>query len=204
VGTRIQAALQSMRRHPVEFLQYFAGRLDHVILFSAAADEIPPPGLLEGATLRKLTDAELRQLPHPSAEWRELEAHRFAEFGFNGAYAIFYGDELAHVSWVVPPEQEAATGPRIVGLKSGEIEISACYTSPAFRGRSIYPHVIRCLAAIYREQGTKLIWMKTNADNIASQRGIEKAGLKRRGHALRWWFGYLPGFEGFILRGHRW
>ena len=40
--------------------------------------------------------------------------------------------------------------------------------------------------------------------NVASQRGMQKAGLTPHGRIFRLAFNYLPGETVFTLRGHRW
>ena len=61
--------------------------------------------------------------------------------------------------------------------KSGPA-IGDCVTSPAYRGKSIYPLVINRVAAKLLDDGFKEVFILVNSDNISSIRGIEKAGFK--------------------------
>jgi RimJ/RimL family protein N-acetyltransferase len=54
---------------------------------------------------------------------------------------------------------------------------------PGFRGRGIYGYAISKLLQLAKDQGVRRVFMKTAADNTASQSGIEKAGLVRVGSA---------------------
>ena len=63
-----------------------------------------------------------------------------------------------------------------IQLTEDDVYIHDCATSIEVRGQSIYPYVISKIA---RDAGSgKRILIATNVNNIASVRGIEKAGFK--------------------------
>lgn len=56
--------------------------------------------------------------------------------------------------------------------------IGNCVTSEAYRGQSIYPKMIARIAADALSRGVKEVFIIVNTDNVASIRGIEKAGFE--------------------------
>ncbi|RZJ27593.1 MAG: N-acetyltransferase [Flavobacterium sp.] len=66
---------------------------------------------------------------------------------------------------------------KLVG-KSGPA-IGNCVTSEAYRGQSIYPFVINNIASkLLLKKKVSEVFIIVNSDNIASIRGIEKAGFE--------------------------
>ncbi len=65
---------------------------------------------------------------------------------------------------------------RYLGEK--ECEIGPCYTNTDFRGRGIYPKVLRFIMSDY---DAETFYMTVHKDNASSIRGIEKAGFERCG-----------------------
>lgn len=63
-------------------------------------------------------------------------------------------------------------------LSKSEAEIGPCFTAPDFRGKGIYPYVLR---KILSEGGYNGYYMIVRNDNISSIKGIEKAGFERIG-----------------------
>lgn len=55
--------------------------------------------------------------------------------------------------------------------------IGNCVTSEAYRGQSVYPKMIAKIATETLAAGKKEVFIIVNTDNIASIRGIEKAGF---------------------------
>lgn len=63
-------------------------------------------------------------------------------------------------------------------LPQGAIHIGPCYTPPTFRGNGYYPCLIRYIAGSYKGINC---FMFVHESNMASIRGIEKAGFVRVG-----------------------
>lgn len=57
--------------------------------------------------------------------------------------------------------------------------IGQCVTSKQYRGKSIYPFVINKIARETLDSGHDEVFIVVNVDNIASIKGIEKAGFKK-------------------------
>jgi len=61
--------------------------------------------------------------------------------------------------------------------------IGDCVTSTDYRGQSIYPYVINKIACEYlNARGVREMFIVVNDNNIASIKGIEKAGFTLRAH----------------------
>jgi len=156
------------------------------VVFSAAVEGIPAPVTSAGFTFARLTDEAIARLP---ADLKPEQVERRQRLGFNGAYEVRVDGAIAHISWLIPRSEDRRILPRVLKLRDGEAEITACLTLPEFRGRGIYPYAIRAIAREAGELGIRRLYMKTKTDNLASQRGIEKAGFERYGQVLHY---HLP------------
>lgn len=109
--------------------------------------------------------------------------------------------------WVIPkgkyriylaetPEGEVAYHCAVHGknfkfpwMSKDDYQIASCYTNEAFRGRNIYPWALVQIMA--KEKGNACMFIRK--DNIASQRGVAKAGFecvgtikRRRSKCIVW------------------
>ena len=200
---KVLTGLTLLRSDPKKLMQHISGRLERFVVYGCDPNSIPPPVMTEGAVVRKLTDDELE---HLSSIYEFLRAHteRVHKFGFNDAYAVYYHGELAHISWLISAEHDRRIPTRNVKLREGEAEITNCVTLPQFRGLGLYPFAIRSLCAVARERGISRLFMISPINNLASQRGMQKAGLSPQGKIFRLAFSYLPEEAGLTFRGHRW
>ena len=80
---------------------------------------------------------------------------------------------LGHISWLYYKDDPN----RILRLEEGDCEIKFCLTFPEFRGKGIYPAALHSIQRYLRERGCVRCFICVKADNIASIRGIEKAGF---------------------------
>jgi len=177
LGRKLRTAVRVVRQDPKRFLDLVRRfRFDRYVVFSAPTSQVAPPTPLEGATFRKLSDAEVETLkdnPEEIGDW-------VRDSGFNAGYGVFYQDKMAHVAWLIPAHRDRERSPRLVELQAGEAEITYCYTFPDFRGLGVYGYSIRNLFQVARESQIQEIFMITKVQNTTSQRGILKAGLSRR------------------------
>ena len=109
---------------------------------------------------------------------RVAEFEAFLARGDCGYYG-YLGDRVVHRSWLV-------RGPGIMRLwrrfgewavREGEAYIHYCETAPEARGHAIYPAALSRIANDTAAQGTRRLFIATEAENPASQRGIERAGF---------------------------
>ena len=170
-----------------------------MIVFAANVDELPAPKPTKGLEFRSLSVDDLRNLPMP-AGFRADQLERAEHLGGSYAYGVFCDGALAHVSWYYDRDSEGRSPPRYLDLRRDEAEISACVTLPEFRGRGTYGLAIRGIFDLARRRGIRRIYMKTSPSNHASQRGIEKAGLRRCGSVVRIVPPMRPSSWGFFLR----
>ncbi len=199
---KMMTAAALLRDDPSQALRRVTGTVERYVVYTALTAAVPPAEELTGIRFEKLSDQTLTGLAAGSPEMRE-HADRFARLKFNEAYGVWSGDTLAHAAWLIPAERDAAQPVRNVKLRDGEAEITHCVTRSEFRGKGLYPFAIRSLCETARQRGITRIFMITNVRNIASQRGIEKAGLKRCGEIARLTGSSLP-VNGLTYRGHRW
>jgi RimJ/RimL family protein N-acetyltransferase len=65
-------------------------------------------------------------------------------------------------------------------MKKRDFEIGPCFTYPEFRGRGIYVKVIKSICSQIGNNKT-VFYMIVDKNNIASVKGIEKAGFRKYG-----------------------
>lgn len=135
------------------------------------------------AKFQPLSDQELNAIPvdHDDPEFRHRQLDRLHRFGASYAYGVYVGNELAHISWLIPADALNPGEPDILRLAKDEAEITACETLPSFRGKGLYSFAIQRIFQIARSTGIRQIYMKTRENNTASQSGILKAGLQQIG-----------------------
>lgn len=201
---RLGSALRSLRHDPRSLMRQFV-QLEHYAVFSATPSRLMQPAGEEtdALGLRPLLDEEMSSLK-ASAIWRE-QGERFDRLGWNAAYGLFRGGELVHISWLIDEAHDRNNSVRNVRLRSGEAEITHCFTPEAQRGRGCYQAAIRQLCRRAAQGGVQRVFMITAIDNTASRAGISAAGLSRCGSIYRllllsWTRRPLS----FTLRGHRW
>jgi len=200
LSRRLTTAIHLWRNDRPKLISLMRGSVSRWRVFTAETASIPPPALPEGVEFRKLSDADIQNLT--PLDLRTEQQNRTRTLGFNGAYAIFVEGSLAHISWLITRQFDIP--PALLALAADEAEITACVTLPEYRGRGLYGIAIQSICQLAREQGFRRIFMKTRLDNTASQRGIEKAGLKAQGQILHCIPPLLPHLGSWIFRGHRW
>jgi RimJ/RimL family protein N-acetyltransferase len=136
-------------------------------------DPLPSLATTEPCTVRQVTDpAELA--PLTALEDREIQA-RLATG--NRCYVAYVGTAAAAYGWVA-----------VADAAIGELDLHFCLagtdrylwdfqTLPAFRGRGLYPRLLQTM--LHREGfEAARFWIINAPENLASARGIEKAGFQ--------------------------
>jgi ribosomal protein S18 acetylase RimI-like enzyme len=192
--------VQTLRHDPQGLLRLF-GETDSYVAFASRARDIVAPAETSELRVAKLTDEALDGAikAHPEMA---LYARVLQQLGHNDAYGVYHLGQLVHVSWLIPAEHDRHYPVRNVKLKPGEAEITHAVTLSGFRGKGFFEHAIRALAALAAAQGVHRVFAITAVDNVASQRAIQKAGLRRVGRILRAKFRYPRGAS-LTFRGHR-
>lgn len=73
-------------------------------------------------------------------------------------------------------------------MDSNDLEIGPCWTDENYRGKGIYPYVLKYVLSNFKDKYDKFFIM-TDSDNIASQKGILKAGFEFIGKGTKNVFG---------------
>jgi RimJ/RimL family protein N-acetyltransferase len=178
--TKLRSAIRLMRSDRQRLVSILTGSSSRMLVFrveTAAAPAPVPP--IPDAQLEPLNEDQLAALPCPvdDPDFRDRQMERLRRFGKSYAYRIRVGDTTAHISWLLPQSAVASDVPTVLALQEGEAEIAGCETAVEFRGKGLYRYAIQCLASLAGDQGIRRIYMKTLDTNVASQRGIQKAGL---------------------------
>ncbi|MBZ5642605.1 MAG: GNAT family N-acetyltransferase, partial [Acidobacteriia bacterium] len=71
--------------------------------------------------------------------------------------------------------------PKFLALQADEAEITGSETLPGYRGRKLYPFAIQQIVQVAHDSGIRRVLMKTRKENLPSQAGILKAGLRLSG-----------------------
>ena len=111
----------------------------------------------------------------------EPSARQRIEKAFNQGAQVFLAfskGDLVHVIWLYyhPGVREQLVN---VKLKPDEAHIAAAYTSSEFRGQGIYPMILQYMVRYAISEGKKRIYIAAAPKNIASCKGIEKAGFSK-------------------------
>jgi RimJ/RimL family protein N-acetyltransferase len=200
---KLSTVARLLRDDPREVLTTLAGRPERYVAYVADPARVPPPESKPGWELRKIGDEVLTELSSARPEFR-AQAARLAEGRVNDAYGLYIDEVLAGITWMIPARHDAMYGVRNVKLRAGEVELTHCITLPEFRNRGVYTFMIRSLCALAVNSGFRRVYMITNRTNVASQRGILKAGLEQTGGIHRHVFDFIGAGVAFTFRRHRW
>ncbi len=89
-------------------------------------------------------------------------------------YYVCDGENLVHTSYVVPKCR------KFPFLDKNDYEIGPCFTYPEYRGKGVYPEVLRYICDKVGNSNTTF-YMIVDESNISSVKGIEKAGFEKCG-----------------------
>lgn len=105
----------------------------------------------------------------------EFQCHSYD--GVADFFVACDSEGIQHISWIYYCNDPN----RLLSLSDREAEIKYCLTLPAFRGRGLYPGVLRTIAQFLTQEGFRRVFVCVHEANTSSIRGIEKAGFKRVG-----------------------
>lgn len=128
--------------------------------------------------LRRVTPDNVGDAASMEDAARIDEFRHFLARGDEGYY-VYLDGVVVHRTWCVrgPGTVRLWHSYGHLALGPGDACIHYCATAPAARGRGLYPQVIAHVAedALARGASRVLIWAER--ENVASQRGIERAGF---------------------------
>lgn len=92
-------------------------------------------------------------------------------------YSAFLQGRIAHYQWVqMHGKHHIQPANRCIELNTSELVFFHSRVSDWARGRRIYPYVNCYLLNQYKQEGFTAAWIYTTIGNLASQKGIERAG----------------------------
>ena len=93
-------------------------------------------------------------------------------------YTVSIDGRLIHYSWVQRSGDHPITDAGVsVPVENGDLWIYHCRTADWARGRKIYPATLQRIVSDCFADGDSTAWIYTTRDNVASQRGIARAGF---------------------------
>jgi ribosomal protein S18 acetylase RimI-like enzyme len=116
--------------------------------------------------------AELAEAMHSTAA--EILA-RFA--AGRHCYTAWVDDHLAAYGWVSFDDEYVGELRRRLRLLPGEAYVWDCATLPAYRQQHLYSALLVEMAAQLRSEPLCRVWIGADQDNLASQRGMARAGF---------------------------
>lgn len=98
----------------------------------------------------------------------------------NRGYFAYRDGVVVHRSWCVVGPATVATWLDYAPLKlpAAAAYIHYCATAPGCRGLGVYPEVLSYIVSSLALEGIKDVYIATDVENVASQRGIVKAGFE--------------------------
>jgi GNAT superfamily N-acetyltransferase len=129
--------------------------------------------------------AEFRQLGPASSEWLasimgapsvEEVRRRFRSGG--RCYTAWVDGHLASYGWVSFDEEYVGEFNLRVRLLPGEAYVWDCFTLPAYRRHGLYSALLAHVLCNLEAGPVCRAWIGADADNVASQRGIARAGFR--------------------------
>jgi hypothetical protein len=133
-------------------------------------------------TMDNVGDALSMESPDRIAEFQS-----FLERGDLGYYA-YQNDRVVHRAWVRhgPVVMPAHLGYGRLKIAAEDAYVHYCETSSDARGGGIYPAVLHHIVMDLKGRSAREVIIATSAENLASGRGIEKAGfVETERHEIR-------------------
>ena len=131
--------------------------------------DLPP---IPGLSVRPVTRWAEAQQVTGLTESRVLARYQDA----NALYAAFLDDEPAGYGWLARRTGRIDELMLVFELPRGDAYLWDFVTLPAFRGRGVYPHLLQAIT--HQEERLSRFWIGYEGGNLASGRGIEKAGFR--------------------------
>lgn len=104
----------------------------------------------------------------------------------------FYKNQPAGHAWMITNDCPVKDSIPFV-LDKNQSMIHYCYVSPEFRGKNIYPLMLSYLnKKAFNQLNNQKVFIWTDISNIASQKGIEKAGFVNKAFYKVFYFLSFP------------
>jgi len=110
-------------------------------------------------------------LDDPSEVWQRFATGR-------RCYGALVENHLAAYGWVTFDEENIGEMGLRIRLVPGEAYIWDCATAPPYRRRGLYTALLAHIIGELRAEGLCRGWIGADGDNVASQKGIARAGFR--------------------------
>lgn len=187
-------------------------RTHRYMLYKAACDQTTSDVLVDRECVDVLDDANLATCAETVAALKATSSDaadylRDVRKGRIVALVISVDGRVAHYSYVFLRNKSAC----ILGLGRDTALIGNDFTMPEHRGKGFQSRSVGLRAAIAKARGFSFVAAETSPRNLASQRGLQKGGMKFVGRlelavvlnclVIRWRRPAGVPFFGFCLRG---
>ena len=129
------------------------------------------------ADFRRLTPDLATDLAASTGSLTQAEITRRLESG-RQCYAAWAEDQIVAYGWVSLEEEDIGELNLRIRLVPGEAYIWDCATLPAFRGKLLYSALLVYMLGELRAQNLCTVWIGADLDNLASQKGMARAGFQ--------------------------
>jgi len=102
-------------------------------------------------------------------------SHRFVTG--RQCYGAWIGNRLTAFGWVSVEDEHIGELNLRINLLAGEVYVWDCETAPNYRGKGLYSALLIYIINQLRAQNICRAWIGADLDNIASQKGIARAGF---------------------------
>lgn len=86
-------------------------------------------------------------------------------------------DRIISYCWATDAPVEIGEVRRVISPRRGEIYLYDAFTFPEYRGQSLYPAILNRILTYSRQQDIQRALIFVLDDNVASIRGVQKAGF---------------------------
>ncbi len=138
---------------------------------------LPQPEQLLPVTWERVGPETVLSLSQAMALTDASEIHRRFARGCR-CYMGKTEHEIVTYGWVTFDEEHIGEIDLHIRMQTGEAYIWDCATLPAYRGLRLYPALLAYILKVLAEEGLRRIWIGTDEDNVASQKGMALAGFR--------------------------
>ena len=138
--------------------------------------EMPAVSPRVHADFRRVTPDLAPALASSTSSLPLTEITKRLESGRQG-YAAWVDNQIAAYGWVSFEDEDIGELNLRIKLLPGEAYIWDCVTLPAFREKLLYSALLIYILGELRAQNLCRAWIGADFDNVASQRGMARAGF---------------------------
>ncbi len=155
------------------------GAIEAYTLGADARQVAPLP--VDGVSLQPLMPGHEGALAR-AMEVEDAEVHRRLAKGARASVALLGDRSIAGYGWVSHDAARIYELGIHVRLPHGHAYIWDCLTLPAYRGRGIFPALLRFIVEQQRIAGIRQVWAGVAPENDASLRSFARAGFRLVAH----------------------